>query len=202
MQQFFAKIASLGHWAYLAEALLVFAEDALFFGFVLPAETVLALCGFLAHQHVLDVRVVAGIAIGMAILGDQTGFEIGRHFGESIKRSRPGRLVGEQRWADAEDLLAERGGFAVFLGRWTAFLRALVPTTSGMLRMRWGTFTKWNVAGGALWAIAWTAIGYLAGASWEVAAKRFGEISAAIGIVVLAAFVLAWVRRRERRTKA
>jgi membrane protein DedA with SNARE-associated domain len=200
MQALLDRIAALGHWAYVAEALLIFAEDALFFGFVLPAETVLAFCGFLAHQHVLSGPVVAAIAVGAAILGDQAGFEIGRHFGDRITQSRLGRTVGERRWKAAEALVAERGGVSVFIGRWAAFLRALVPTTSGLLGMRWTTFTPWNAAGGLLWGIAWTAVGYAAGASWQVAARRFGELSAALGIVAIGALALTlWKRRAAAR---
>lgn len=197
MQQLFQRIAALGHWAYLIEGLLIFAEDALFFGFVLPAETVLALCGFLAHQRALDPLTVALVAMGTAILGDQTGFEIGAHFGEPIKRSRLGRRIAPRHWEAAEALLKERGGPAVFVGRWTAFLRALVPTTSGLLHMPRLTFSAWNAFGGIAWAIVWTAVGYAAGASWAQAAKRFGEIEAAVAIVLVGAAIVTWLRRRR-----
>lgn len=196
MQTLLDRIAALGHWAYVAEGLLIFAEDALFFGFVLPAETVLAFCGFLAHQHVLSVPTVAVVAVAAAILGDQAGFEIGRRAGEPLKRSRLGRVVGERRWQAAESLVAERGGVSVFIGRWAAFLRALVPTTSGLLGMRWATFSAWNALGGLLWGVTWTAVGYAAGASWEVAAQRFGELSAALGLIALAVVGFTVWRRR------
>lgn len=201
IQQIIDKLAGIGPWAYLLEGLLIFAEDALFFGFLLPAETVLVFCAFLAQQHVLDVWVVLAVAIVCAILGDQTGFEIGVLFGPRLEGSPLGRRVGDQRWVAARSFIDKRGGFAVFAGRWVAFLRALVPTTSGMLKMRRLTFTGWNALGGVLWAMAWTAVGYVAGASWESAAKRFGEISAGVALLALAVglSLAAYYERKKAR---
>lgn len=203
MKEILAAIARMGSWAYVLEAGLVFAEDALFFGFVLPGETILAFCAFLAQQHVLDVSVVLGVAVVAAILGDQTGYEIGKRLGPSLEKSKLGRRIGAGRWAAAQGLLVERGGFAVFLGRWLAFLRALIPTTSGLVGMRRRTFTLWNVLGGVTWAVAWTAVGFIAGASWESAARRFGEVTAAVALLVaLAIYIVVSLSRRRRSARS
>ena len=61
--------------------LVVFAEDALFVGFVLPGETVALLAGAaakLGHVSLVGVLVVVVVA---AIVGDTVGYEVGRHVG-------------------------------------------------------------------------------------------------------------------------
>src|SRR5919198_6413914 len=119
-----ARLAS--PWAYIVLALLAAAESAAFVGLAVPGETAMLLGGFLAYQHrvSLGVMMAAG-AIG-AVVGDSIGYQIGRLFGEPLKRSRLGRRVGEQRWARGEAYLRKRGGRAVFLGRFIGVLRALV----------------------------------------------------------------------------
>ena len=87
-----------------------------------------------------------------AVLGDAVGYGVGRRYGGAVQRSRLGRVVGPARWAAAEAFLLRRGGPAVFLGRFTALLRALVPSAAGMSRLPLRTFVLWNAAGGLVWA--------------------------------------------------
>src|SRR5262245_47701589 len=154
-------------WAYVVLGLLAAAESAAFVGLAIPGETAMLLGGFLAYQGrvSLPLMMVAG-AIG-AIVGDSTGYEIGRVFGEPLKRSRLGRRVGEERWAKGEAYLRAKGGRAVFLGRFVGLLRALVPALAGMSRMPYRTFLPWNVAGGIIWAPGFVFLGYLAGRSYQ-----------------------------------
>lgn len=75
-----------------------------------------------------------------AIIGDTIGFWVGHRFGPRILDSRLGRVVKQEHRRRAERYLAERGGKAVFLGRFTAALRALIPGFAGMARKPYRTF--------------------------------------------------------------
>ena len=88
-------------WAYILLALLVAAEAAAFVGLVIPGESAMLLGGFLAFQGRVSLGwMMAAGALG-AVVGDSVGYEIGRLFGEPLKRSRQGRKVGQERWASA-----------------------------------------------------------------------------------------------------
>jgi undecaprenyl-diphosphatase len=90
----------------------------------------------------------------------------------------------------------------VFLGRFTAALRVLVPSLAGMSRMHYPTFLAFNVAGAVAWGTAFTLLGYFAGASWrqvERVASRTGLVL--LGLVI-AGFALAFVVRRIRRRRS
>jgi len=94
--------------------------------------------------------------------------------------------------------LQRRGGVAVLLGRFTAFFRAVMPALAGLSRMPYGRFVRWNAAGGLVWGVAFTLIGYLAGDSYEAVARTVGRgSSAVIAAVVLVALVVWRVRRRR-----
>src|ERR671931_2445991 len=160
-----ARLAS--PWAYVILGLLAAAESAAFVGLAIPGETAMLLGGFLAYQGRVNLGVMMAAGALGAVAGDSVGYQLGRVFGEPLEHSRLGRKVGPDRWARGEAYLRERGGRAVFLGRFVGLLRALVPALAGMARMPYRTFLPWNAAGGSIWAPAFVLLGYLAGSSYR-----------------------------------
>jgi membrane-associated protein len=77
-----------GVLVYLLVAALVFAEDALFVGFVLPGETAAVLGGVIASQGRVQLWLMIVLVVAAAIVGDTVGYEIGRHIGPRILRLR------------------------------------------------------------------------------------------------------------------
>lgn len=190
-------------WVVLSlVGLIVFAEDALFVGFVLPGETAAVLGGVAASRGHVPLAAVLVVVVAAAIIGDTVGYEVGRHLGTRILRwhlleKRRERIDG------ARDFLARRGGTAVFLGRWTAFFRAVMPALAGTARMPYRRFLAFNAAGGLLWSITVVLVGYFAGESYARIEKLVGRGAAiAIAAVVVIALVVWQVRRRraERET--
>jgi len=179
--------------------LLVFAEDALFVGFVLPGETAAVLGGVAASRGHASLPVMMAVVVGCAILGDTVGYEIGRHLGPRILRSRALKNRGE-RIDVAREQLARRGGAAVFLGRFVAFFRATMPALAGTAGMRYPKFLAFNAAGGLVWGIAVVLLGYLAGNSYAIIEKTFGRATALIVLAAVVGAVVVWrVRRRSAR---
>ena len=193
------RILGLPGWLVLVVAgAVVFAEDALFVGFVIPGESVALLAGAsakLGHVSLAGVLIVVVVA---AIFGDTVGYEIGRHAGTRVLRmsfldKRRARLD------DAQDFLARRGGSADFLGRWVAFFRAVMPALAGTARMPYPRFLAWNALGGIAWGAAVVLIGYAAGASYARVQKTVGRDAAFIAVGILVVAVIIW-RVRKRRT--
>jgi len=187
-----------GAWWYAIVGILVFLEDALFVGFVLPGETAAVVGGALAALGVLDYPVVLGIVMVAAVLGDQVGYRIGHHLGPRLKASRGGRWVGPARWAAADDFFARRGGPAVFMGRWVALMRALTPATAGMSGLPMRVFLPWNVLGGVSWSAAFVSLGFVLGHSLDRLDHwvKLGNV-ALIGLVAVGVGFLVWRHRRE-----
>lgn len=183
--------------AYALVGGLAFGEAALFVGFVLPGETAVLLGGVLANQHRVSLLAIATVAVLAAIIGDSVGYEVGRHFGT--------RLLGTRAFANRQQgvergtkMLHDYGGRAVFLGRWTAFLRAVMPGLAGTARMPYPRFLAFNAAGGIVWALGFTLLGYLVGASYHKAEKYAGWAGEAfLGLVIVVAVVL-FIRHRRR----
>jgi len=184
--------------------LLVFALPALeasaFVGFVIPGEIGVILGGVLANQHKIPLWAALAAGITGAVIGDSVGYEVGKRYGERLLTKIPNRVLKPEHLNRAEKSIRHQGGKAVFVGRFTAALRVLVPGLSGMSRVPYRTFLAWNVAGGALWATAFVLLGYAAGSQYQRVAHNatlFG-----IGLLVLIAGVIVFKRVRAKRQRA
>jgi membrane protein DedA with SNARE-associated domain len=187
--------------AYAIIALLVFGEAAVFFGFVLPGETAVLLGGFLASQAHLHIVPLVIIVVVCAIVGDTVGYEVGKHLGPRILQL--GILRKQQSQIDkAQETLRRRGGPAVFLARWTAFFRAVMPGLAGLSQMRYRTFLRWNALGGIVWGVTYCLVGYFAGASYEQVASTIGKGTAVVVAVLVIATLVVWRVRKKRREAA
>jgi len=164
-------------------------EASAFVGFVFPGETALLIGGVLAGQGHVPLAGVLAAGIGGAIVGDTLGYLIGRRWGRRILDSTLGRFVRAEHLDRAELALAHRGGWTVFVGRFTVALRVLIPGLAGMARMRYGTFAAFNVAGAVLWGGLMVLAGDLAGASWHHIAHLFSGA----GLVLAGLLVVALV---------
>jgi membrane-associated protein len=192
------RLLGLPSWLVLViTGLVVFAEDALFVGFVLPGETVALLAGAaakLGHVSLVGVLVVVILA---AVVGDTVGYEVGRHLGPRIL-DLPLLQKRRARLDSARAFLARRGGSAVFLGRWIAFFRAVMPALAGSARMPYGKFLVFNALGGIAWGITVVLLGYAAGASYKTIEAKFGTVSALVVLgLALVALVIWGIRRRR-----
>ena len=192
------RILGLPGWLVLVvSGLVVLAEDALFVGFVLPGETVALLAGAAAKVGDASLPGVLVVVVVAAVVGDSIGYEIGRHLGVRVLRVR--FLDRRRERLDAaRDFLARRGGSAVFLARWVAFFRAVMPFLAGTSRMRYPKFLGWNALGGLAWGVTVVLLGYAAGASYAQVAKTFGRDAAVVAVVVVVIAVVVWRVRRHR----
>lgn len=172
-------------WAYVVVVVFAFAEGGLLVGLFLPGEAPMLLGGVLAFQGRASLGVMALVAMAAAVAGDSAGYWLGRRFGASMKRNRLGRKIGEVRWARAETYLSERGGKAVFAGRFVGIFRTLVPPVAGIARMPYARFAAYNVPAAALYAAALVTAGYLAGGSWDVLDEYLGRAGLVLLVLVV-----------------
>lgn len=189
-------------WLVVVCGALVFLEDAIFIGFVVPGETAAVIAGVASSIGHVSFPVAIVVIVVAAVVGDTVGYEVGRHFFGPALLERGFLAKHRHRIAGAEDFLRRRGGVAVFLGRFTAFFRAMMPALSGAARMPYPVFLRWNALGGILWGTGFVVLGHLAGHSYAAIEKRAGHTAAYVvgGIVVLA--LVVWRIREHRKAKA
>jgi membrane protein DedA with SNARE-associated domain len=190
----------LDHWGYAAVAFLLFVED---FGVPAPGETVLIAASVYAGAGRLNIFAVATVAFAAAIVGDNTGYAIGRFGGRALVL-RYGRyvLLTEERLEKAESFFNRHGGKIVTVARFIEGLRQANGIIAGITGMHWLKFLLFNALGAALWVATWTSVGYFAGNHIETiynAVGRYALYLAGAAVLLVVALV---VRRRRRRAHA
>lgn len=174
-------------------------EASAFVGVVLPGEIGVVLGGVLANQGKLPLPAALAAGILGAVIGDSVGYWVGARYGERLLRKIPDRLLDDDKLERAEDSVRRLGGKSVFVGRFTAALRALVPGLAGMSRLPYLRFLAWNVAGGVLWATGFVLLGYLAGSQYH-RVERYANY-AGIALLVLIIGVVLYRKHRNRHSR-
>jgi membrane protein DedA with SNARE-associated domain len=186
---------------YLAVGVVVGIES---LGIPLPGEIVLVSAALLSSRHELAVNPIGVGAAGVigAVIGDSTGYAIGRRLGmplfDWLGRRFP-RHFGPGHVMFAERLFDRWGSRTVFFGRFIALLRIFAGPLAGALKMRYARFLTANVSGAICWAGGTTALVYYAGVAAERWLARSSWIALAVAVVcgVLVARLL-----RERTSRA
>jgi membrane protein DedA with SNARE-associated domain len=181
-------------------ALVVFAEDALFVGFVLPGETAAILGGVAASLSHVSLTLITLTVVAAAIIGDSVGYQIGARYGTRLLSVRVLQRRRDQ-LESAEAFLARRGGLAVFLARFVAFLRAVMPFLAGAALMPYRRFLAYNATGGVVWGVGNVLLGYLAANSYAALEKTADRVVAILVAVFVIAALIAWRIRARRRDR-
>src|SRR3984885_1850598 len=173
-------------------------------GIPLPGEIVLVSAALLSSRHELAVNPigVGTAAVIGAVIGDSTGYAIGRRLGlplfDRLGRRFP-KHFGPGHVKFAERLFDRWGARTVFLGRFIALLRIFAGPLAGALKMRYARFLVANVSGALCWAGGTTALVYYAGMAAERWLTRFSWIALVFAVEcgLIAAYLL-----RERTSRA
>lgn len=197
MSFFTSKLMHLSPFAvYLAVSALVIGETGLFVGFVLPGETAVIVGGFIASRGRVNIVALCVVVVVAVILGGSLGYLIGLRGGERLLRLR---IVQRHQRAvvRALDGLNRRGATYVFIGRFTAFFRAVVPGLAGMSEMSFLRFSIANVTSAVCWGCGYALLGYFAGDAYSRAERV--STYAAFGVAALVIALAIWFTVASRR---
>jgi len=185
---------SVPPWAVVAFAFLIpAAETALVLGLFLPGELAIVAAGILASRADVGVVPVILAAIAGSIVGDSLGYLAGGKYRTTLSR----RLTAS-RWKRAKAWLQRRGGPAVLMARYTAFVRSVMPAVAGAARFPYRRFLLWSSAAGVTWGSASVLLGYLAARNAEVILRWMGVFGIVVLVAVLVALYVFFHKRRRR----
>ena len=178
---------------------IVFAETGLLVGFFLPGDSLLFTAGFLASIGVMDVKILlVGLSI-MAVLGDQTGYLIGKKAGQALYARPDSRFFKRKHLVAAHDFYERYGGKTIFLARFVPIIRTFAPTVAGAAAMEYRRFVFFNIAGGISWVFSMVGGGYLLGQAFPGLKKHIELV--VLGIIVVSVLPLFWETWKARRDR-
>jgi membrane-associated protein len=182
---------------------ILFAETGLLIGFVLPGDSLLFTAGLLsttkAHSTIhLSLPAVLVAAAAGALLGAQTGYLIGRRAGPALlaAENRPRLRRALERGREALDGYGP--GKAIVLARFIPVVRTVINPLAGVLEYPARVFTGWQVAGGLVWSLGVTLVGYLIGSHISNVDHYLLPIIAVVVVLSLLPLALEARRRAAR----
>jgi membrane-associated protein len=141
---------------------IVFVETGLLFP-LLPGESLLFTGGLLAAHGTLNIWVLAPSVAVVAILGDQTGYFIGRRIGPALFKKEDSRFFKQHYVTESHAFFEKYGPAAIILARFMPFVRTFTPVVAGVSYMRYPVFLGFDIVGGVLWGGGVTVAGYFLG---------------------------------------
>lgn len=185
--------ASLEHIRTLDELILqggyfllfaiVFAETGLFAGFFLPGDSLLLTAGLIAASGKLDIVAVIATLSCASVLGDTTGYLIGRQLQKSLFSKKETIFFHREHLKKTEAFYEKHGAKTVFLARFVPVVRSFAATLAGVAGMPYRVFFFYSVSGALLWVLCFTLTGYYI-------ATLFPEVVGYLHVVIMAGIVL------------
>lgn len=143
--------------------LIVFAETGLLAGFFLPGDSLLITAGLFAARGDLDIYTLVPALTLAAIVGDATGYWIGKRTGQALY-SRPDSFFFRRKHLQyTKDYYEKHGGKTIVIARFIPILRTFAPVVAGVGLMTYRSFAIYNVVGAILWVAGMILAGYLLG---------------------------------------
>ena len=154
-----------GPWAIVGVMLVIFAETGLLIGFFLPGDSLLFTLGMFVGTGAVGVHiwVAAPLVWLAAVIGNQTGYFIGRKAGPAIFNKPDSRLFKREYVERTSAFFERHGGKAVTLAQFVPIVRTFTPVIAGVGKMHYRHFITFNVLGATLWAFGITWLGYFLG---------------------------------------
>lgn len=168
----------------------------------IPTSLIMLASGAFVSTGDLSLATVLGGAFLGAVLGDQTGYFIGRFGGapavERLARQPARRAVLER----ARTLVERRGTIGVFFSTWLfAPLGPWVNFIAGTAGLPWVRFTIADIAGEAIWVLIYVGLGMTFADQIDTISGVMGNVVGLIAAIGLAGAMVIWIRSALRRHK-
>ena len=176
---------------------IVFSETGLLLGFFLPGDSLLFTVGVVAGAGKLKIVLVNAVLMMAAMLGDSTGYLLGRQTGPRIF-SRPDSHLFKQEYITRTKAFYERyGGKTIIFARFVPIIRTFAAFVAGVGQMPYLRFLPFSVCGGVGWVFLMTMLGYVLG-NVRFVHDHFDAVILAIIFLSLLPTVIHAVRERRR----
>lgn len=185
---------------YLLLFIIIFAETGLFAGFFLPGDSLLITAGLIAATGALDIyRTLATLALG-AILGDATGYFIGRQLSRKIFNKKETRFFHREHLEKTERFYNKHGSKTIFLARFVPVIRSFAASLAGVAGMDFPVFFIFSLSGAVVWVLCFTLIGYFIATLFPDIVQYLHTIILA-GIILIAASALKGLKPKKSSRK-
>ncbi len=183
---------------YVALAIIVFTETGLMIGFFLPGDSLLVTAGLFAAKGDLNIVVLNVLLMACAILGDATGYYIGKKLGPALFRKEDSLLFKKKHLIATHEFYERHGGKTIIIARFVPIVRTFAPVVAGMANMGYRRFALFNIIGGIGWVFSMTMIGYVLVKVFPATEQHIEKVIIIVILLSLLPGVIEWLRARKR----
>jgi membrane-associated protein len=195
-------VLNYGAWVYALLFLIIFVETGVVVMPFLPGDSLLFVVGAMCGVGLMSYPMSVGLLFAAAVMGNQSNYAIGRHFGPKVFQWEDSRYFNKRAFDQAHAFYEKYGGITIVVARFMPFLRTFAPFVAGVAQMTRSKFSFYDVTGGALWVGGIITAGYFFGSVPWVKANLDKIIWAMILIPGLVVLWGAWKARRKAALEA
>lgn len=196
LRQLLASVFAGWH-GYAILFAIVFSETGLLAGFFLPGDSLLFTVGVVAGAGDLNLPAIIVVLIVAAIVGDATGYFLGRRAGRGVFNRPDSRFFKREHLLRTKEFYEKHGGKTIIYARFIPIVRTFAPFVAGVAEMDYSRFASFNIFGGIGWVVLMTSLGYLLGDN-EIVRKHFEKVIIGIIVVSVLPIVFEYFRGRKR----
>jgi membrane-associated protein len=196
-------------FGFIGVLVILFTETGLLVGMLFPGDSLLFLAGLgasgAASQALAGVQLpIVGLLIGApiaVITGSQTGYFIGHKYGKKLFDRPNSRFFNQAKVEATQKWLLKYGiGKALFLARFTPFVRTLINPMCGIIGIPKKTFFFWNSVSAIIWADGIIVAGYFLGETVKDSIDTY-LLPITLAVIFITTLPLIFELFREWRTK-
>ncbi len=202
LHELFARVSNLQELiragGYVAMTAIVFAETGLFAGFFLPGDSLLVTAGLVCSlQNSMNIWLLNIFLVSAAILGDSTGYWIGRQLGPRLFKREDSLFFKKAHLLKTQAFYEKYGSKTIVLARFVPIVRTFAPTVAGIARMNYKKFITYNIVGGTGWVLSMSLLGYFLGNTIPSIGKNIHYVALVIIVLSFVPILHEW--RSARR---
>ncbi len=186
-----------GWFGYAALFGIVYSETGLLVGFFFPGDSLLFTVGAVAGAGRLNIVYVNLLLMAAALMGDSTGFLLGRKTGPRIFTRPDSRLFKQEYVTRTRKFYDRYGGRTIVYARFIPIVRTFAAFIAGVMGMPYRRFLPYSVCGGIGWVFLMTMLGYELG-SVPIVRRNFDKAILSIIIISLIPTFLEFVKARKK----
>jgi membrane-associated protein len=154
-----------GSWwvCYAVLGAVIFSETGLLVGFFLPGDSLLFTVGVVCGAGDLNIALVNVLLMCAALLGDTSGYLLGRSTGPHIFNRPNSRIFRREYLTRTHEFYEKYGGKTMIYAHFIPIIRTFAAFVAGVGRMNLVRFISFDVFGVTGWVFLMTMAGYTRG---------------------------------------
>ena len=196
----FLATVMTGWYGYAILFGVVFAETGLLMGFFLPGDSFLFTIGVVAGAGQLDIVAINLLLMFAAIVGDATGYYLGRRTGPVIFARPDSKLFRKEHLIKTQEFYNKHGGKTIIYARFVPIIRTFAPFVAGVAGMPYRKFAMFNVVGGIAWVFSMTMAGYFLG-NVPLVRRHFEKVVILIVLVSFIPILIEYLKSRASKAE-